>query len=847
MIKKYLIVFLFLCLLIIPIIDAVTLTGTLGGYNVTSDNYVVEYGAGAYPHPHYLFGVDNIEYFFGTDVLVHFDTDSALPSSVSIYDSGAPNSIANVPFTLHLDTVGGMIIGTGTFGYQRAFSTVSPYPEVGGYQWYYFNDFSNTSGLTGDHLIYVVNTTSMYASYILTDTSVDYRTLGNGRVCLQSSTHCGSGSYIRNSILNTEAQYTVTSPIGLGIEGTITKISEISVGVVYNGGTGGVLASETSFSASPFNFTMPNPSGGIIVGILGGDGLLRNSSVLFSGGFPSGTPTPTPYPTSTTTYSGTQPIDLTIYIRDSNGNTPINNAFVELHRNDIYDSINSGYTNASGAITFYGSTVTSASEVRAWANGYNYGSMYLPFSPTINSIFTIYLNQVGISPTPTPVPSYDTWSLQAQPNSILLGESFLLLASCSNATKETATGGLNVVLYYENNNLGAYSQNNLVGVYRYNSSMAAWDFRHNNTDTWNYASAASPLDLTVIPLTTGLYTYQVATFGIGSVSWGIASTQINIGGGGVSGALVMNLFAYDGSTTSHLSNYELILTDDITGTSHTYNVVYDIDVSLLRGNSYTLEGSKTGYETNSVSFVVPVNQNIQMGDFGAMQGVALFPSGTISVGNTTVSVHVDDIETYFPIPNVQIVMSGILAPKFTGTSGEAVSFILPHNTLYTVTASKQGYCSVSETQNTSTLNYYYMDLYMKFGSCVGVTPTHTPIPNATAIISTPTMVGGYGQLNGTATVCNRSFTEISLAGFKNLLACNGITDLLSQNLAMAMCIMLFAGLILGKVAKGIGVLAGVVAGAVISMAAGLLPFWIIIVLIILAGLIFAVKIFWSGE
>jgi hypothetical protein len=140
-----------------------------------------------------------------------------------------------------------------------------------------------------------------------------------------------------------------------------------------------------------------------------------------------------------------------------------------------------------------------------------------------------------------------------------------------------------------------------------------------------------------------------------------------------------------------------------------------------------------------------------------------------------------------------------------------------------------------------------MDLYMKFGSCVGVTPTHTPIPNATAIISTPTMVGGYGQLNGTATVCNRSFTEISLAGFKNLLACNGITDLLSQNLAMAMCIMLFAGLILGKVAKGIGVLAGVVAGAVISMAAGLLPFWIIIVLIILAGLIFAVKIFWSGE
>jgi hypothetical protein len=233
-----------------------------------------------------------------------------------------------------------------------------------------------------------------------------------------------------------------------------------------------------------------------------------------------------------------------------------------------------------------------------------------------------------------------------------------------------------------------------------------------------------------------------------------------------------------------------------------------------------------------------------MGDFGAMQGLALFPSGAISAGNTTVTVHVTDVETYYPIPNVQIVMSGILAPKFTGTSGESVSFILPYNTAYTVTANKQGYCSVSETQNTSTLDYYYVDLYMKFGACVGVSPTHTPIPNATiGLTPTPTMIGGYGQLNGTAVVCNRSFVEISINGFKNQLACNGITDLLSQNLAMALFIIFVLGLLAASKAGVGGFVIGAIIGATFSLAMGLIPLWIIVILIILSIGALSIKLF----
>jgi hypothetical protein len=205
-------------------------------------------------------------------------------------------------------------------------------------------------------------------------------------------------------------------------------------------------------------------------------------------------------------------------------------------------------------------------------------------------------------------------------------------------------------------------------------------------------------------------------------------------------------------------------------------------------------------------------------------------------------VRVTDAETYYPVGNVAIALTGsgfTVSPRFTGIEGENVFFILPQNTAYTITATKDGYCTVSESKNTGALTSQFTNIFIKYGQCAGVTPIHTPIPNSTPITTIPTPIGGYGQLNGTATVCNKTYTFNGdyAAYVKNMLACSGITDLLSQNLALASLIILIFGLIGAKYAKGVGFALGAVIGATMSLALNLIPFWLIAVLVILMVLV----------
>jgi hypothetical protein len=557
------------------------------------------------------------------------------------------------------------------------------------------------------------------------------------------------------------------------------------------------------------------------------------------------TPLPTQVPPSQLIYT-----NITYYVKTLSG-IPIQNVQIELFYHNQEFSSWHGLTDANGLYTFNNIEhyINEEFDLRFTKSGYNVNNYIGVTYPNVANIDYTYYMAPLISPTPTPV-FYDTLTLTAVPNSISLGSSATLTATSSNATKLTYAGGLRTTLFYENDNLGSYSSFRLIGAYT-NVNATYWKFRTNNSAAWGTPSTASPLSLVVTPATGGEYTYQFAAFDISSISIGTANTNLVIAGGGSAAGLVMNLFAYDGSTTSHLMNYTLSLTDDNTGFMQDYGYInYDKNVNLGRGNSYTLSATKEGYVSGSKQFICPISLDIVMGDFGAMIGVPLFPTGTISVGNTTVTVHVDDQETYYPIPNVQISMTGFLTPKFTGVSGESVSFILPQNFQFTTIAAKNGYCTVSETKNTSTNSYMYVDLYMKFGACLGVTPTHTPIPNATPVIPIPTPVGGYGQLNGTATVCNNNMP--SNASFidkyiKNPIACAGITDLVSQNLIIAVLIIFICGIIAAKYAGAIGFAIGAVLGAIVAMAVGLIPFWFIIILVLISIAILAIKIFFSNS
>jgi hypothetical protein len=559
-------------------------------------------------------------------------------------------------------------------------------------------------------------------------------------------------------------------------------------------------------------------------------------------------------------------INITVTVRNANGGALISNAYVSAFDSQAQLSGSNLLTNSTGVVVFNNFANTAFIEGRVSKTGFY--DKYWQKEPIgvigqTDYSTTVYIEAIsgggGVTPTPTPVITpvgYDYITLSANPTAIALGSTSVLTTTCSNVTA-CAKPTLSLALYYENSNSPNGGGNKLVGVYKYNATANNYDFRVNNGAVWQ-TGFANPLTLTVHPAIASQYTYSVALSNVtGSMvtqtrSLGTATTSLLVGGGGDFGILTMSLSAQDGSTGSHLSNYNLNITNSITGALTDIGLVsYEHEMSLARGSIQVLQCSKTGYIDGSTTFTVPTDTNIVAGSYGAMATCRLFPNGSTEVGKTAVTVHVSDAETYYPLGNVLITISGtgftIPSPRYTGASGEGVLFLIPYNMEYTATATKDGYCAVSDGAYTGTNSYQYMPLVMKYGACTGTTPTPTPTGSVT-VTPTPTPIHYGNHTEEDARVCgampvNATFVDVLLNG----IACNGFEDKESQNMALAVLIILFCALILGKVAKGVGVLAGVIAGAVIAMALGFLPFWIIIVLVILAGLIFASKIFWSND
>ena len=548
-------------------------------------------------------------------------------------------------------------------------------------------------------------------------------------------------------------------------------------------------------------------------------------------------------------------INMTLQVKNSATGVNVANALVTVQDSIAGTGIRSVLTNATGYAVFKTFPNTANIGGTITATNYQQRSWSLELDPETGSYLqskdyakTLYIAPIGVPtgtqtpfPTPTPTPvAVDLLSLTATPDSINLGQTVTLTGSSVNATKLTYAGGLRRTLFYVNKHVQQFPFDfNIIGMYE-NVNATYWKFRPNYGADWGTPSTASPLTMTNVPDVGGTYTYSFHAYDSSGKAISQAATDVVlVGGGAAGGALTMELSAQDGKTGAHLSNYQMNITDDNSGVVTEFgNISYDKDASLQRGNSYTLRASKENYISNSQTFVVPVDPRIVEGDFGAIAVVQLFPSGYISAGNTSVIVYVNDAETYYPIAGVQVSIPG-QTTQFTDEGGNT-DFTIAQNTAYTVTASKTGYCKVSESKNTTTQDYQYVRMYMKYGACTGTTPTPTPTDTPIVTMTTPPW------MNGTATACEplpdgATFLDV----IKHNLACNGFKDTASQNMALSMLIMLFCGLILGRVAKGVGVLAGVIAGAAVSVAMGFLPLWVIIIIIILAGLVFAGKVFWS--
>lgn len=553
-----------------------------------------------------------------------------------------------------------------------------------------------------------------------------------------------------------------------------------------------------------------------------------------------------------------QTINLTITTRNSNGGALIPSVYVS-----YYDQMLGGgtasYTNASGIITFTNVPNTAYIAGELSKAGYVTRTWSIGYQPMSDISLILYMSDgsSGVGPTPppvTPTPTpviYDTVTLSASPTAVAVNEPVTLTTTCTGSV--CANGTVNVATYNVNTGSGIVT----IGTYRYNSTSTKYDYRAGSIGVWQIGSNYNPLKISHTPTSSGAYTYYVSLTKLNFISIGSASRVVQVGGAPAAGGLVMKLFAADQSTTSQLSNYNLNITNSITGElTELGDIIYNHDILLPRGVEFTLQCSKENYDDGTNTFIVPLDAAIVQGSSGALAGCYMFPtgSGAGGAGNTSVAVHVSDPETYYPINRVLIAItaSGLsISPRYTGDNGESALFIIPHNTAYTIKASKDGYCSISDSKNTGTLNYQYVPLYMKYGECLIVTPTPTPSVTPTPFGWTPTpaitQIGGWGNISSPPAVCmhlpaDASFVDIII----NTLACNGFEDKQSQNIGLSVLIIILLGIIFGKVAGGIGVIGGAVVGVLFATAMGLLPFWIIIVLIIIAGLIFAVRIFSSG-
>lgn len=340
--KKLLILVCFLIVLSgIGIVNAETLTGDIGGdgdYNSTLYDLGVS-NTQARDVLMYIY-TDSIEYTAYIKTIVQWDG-----TSPSTFRTNAPHGIqSNV--TYYAGDINGRILGTGTAGYQRLFAQNGS--EIAGYQYWSFNDDWNVSGLSGGQQIYVKNSSDLYdAKYSQQGALTNFPT-GQGyfygsqaHATIPGNPTAGAYNILKQPILHNE--YSVSKPSGIGIEGYVSKVFNgkpyTSRVYITNGSTSQILTNQNTVTTTPFNFSTNVQS--IKICILDTQLMWWNSSELFGGTGPGGTPTPTVTPTTAPTIAPGY-VRTNVWVMDHLGNG--------VHGVDIamYDIEGTTWSNSTG-------------------------------------------------------------------------------------------------------------------------------------------------------------------------------------------------------------------------------------------------------------------------------------------------------------------------------------------------------------------------------------------------------------------------------------------------------------------------------------------------------------------
>lgn len=267
----------------------------------------------------------------------------------------------------------------------------------------------------------------------------------------------------------------------------------------------------------------------------------------------------------------------------------------------------------------------------------------------------------------------------------------------------------------------------------------------------------------------------------------------------------------------------------------------------VSGNPVVFPSSTNGYANvyATASLYYPASSlGIKLGE---QHTIAMYPVTATSdpVNLTTLNVLVVAGATGdIPVKDayVSITLSNLTVKSdYTNTAG-SVSFIVNNNSVITSTAEKTGYPKTSSV-NTVTGGNYLVVLRL----LTTTIPTPPPITTVPVITAIPTLIGGQIR-NLTPAVCGAPTSGMNIVQiFKQNIACWGVEDRISQDLVFAAIIIAFFAFVLSKWGKGLGALIGASIGFILSLAAGLIPVWVFFALVIIAGLIFGLKLYGGGK
>jgi hypothetical protein len=272
----------------------------------------------------------------------------------------------------------------------------------------------------------------------------------------------------------------------------------------------------------------------------------------------------------------------------------------------------------------------------------------------------------------------------------------------------------------------------------------------------------------------------------------------------------------------------------------------NVTVPTGKYNYTSLKGSSINLYGTSPNYVASNNYNIPVTDNTVYNMYFGQVNNSLSINQSQITYTVIDAISNAPLAGATITevnaSRGLSGSAITGPSGTYTElYTTTSNTSFTVTTTDSpNYYGDVRQVNVYTSGNQFITIPLQRVS--QITPTYTAV--------TPTVAptnGINGQpVNGTAWICGAPYTNIvdQLGSFA---ACWGITDRTAQNLALAAIIIIIFALLLAKYGKAAGAIVGASVGFIISLVAGLIPVWAFFALVIIAGLLFAVKLIGSEK